>query len=306
LKNIWYKIDVDATDEFRTVHKAIGWLPISVLPLTAVACRDSLPPWVFMWILSSAIYFSLKWLTWWTARLRIAHPPWRSVAYLLAWPGMDADAFLDSRLRVPPPAPTTWLRATFKTILGAILLWAVARSIPQGQPLLRGWVGMLGLILLLHFGTFQIVALLWQSLGVRAEPIMSAPLRSTSLGEFWGKRWNLGFRQLAHELIFRPLYRRLGPDTAAFSVFVVSGLIHDLVISLPARGGYGLPTLYFLLQGAGVTVERSQFGKRLGLGEGVRGWCFMAVFLTAPVFGLFHPWFVLRVILPFMRAIHAL
>jgi len=87
---------------------------------------------------------------------------------------------------------------------------------------------------------------------------------------------------------------------------MVSGLIHDLVISLPARGGYGLPALYFLLQGAGVTVEHTRLGKRLGLGLGSRGWCFMMMFLVLPVFGLFHPWFVLRVILPFMRAIHAL
>src|SRR5258707_5620909 len=40
-----------------------------------------------MWILSIAIYLSLKWLTWWRARSRIAHAAWRSVAYLLAWPG---------------------------------------------------------------------------------------------------------------------------------------------------------------------------------------------------------------------------
>ena len=165
---------------------------------------------------------------------------------------------------------------------------------------------MVGLILLLHFGTLQMIALLWQSLGVKAEPIMSAPLRSTSLAEFWGKRWNLGFRQLSHELIFRPLHRRIGADAAGFLVFAVSGLIHDLVISLPARGGYGLPTLYFLLQGTGMSIERSRFGRRLGLGQGVLGWGFMMVFLAAPVFWLFHPWFVLRVILPFMRAIHAL
>ncbi|HKW15869.1 MAG TPA: MBOAT family protein, partial [Terriglobales bacterium] len=246
------------------------------------------------------------WLTWWRTRSRVEPPAWRSVAYLLAWPGMDADAFLDTTKRVPPPAPSAWLWATLEAIFGANLLWVVARSIPQVQPLLRGWTGMVGLILLLHFGTFQIVALLWQSLGVKTEPIMSEPLRSTSLGEFWGKRWNLGFRQLAHELIFRPLYRRLGAGTAGFFAFVVSGLVHDLVISLPARGGYGLPTLYFLLQGTGVMIERSRLGKRFGLGQGVRGWCFMAVFLTVPVFGLFHPWFVLRVILPFMRAIHAL
>ncbi len=284
----------------------IGWLPISVLPLTAVACRNLLPAWVFMWILSFVIYLSLKWLTWWRARTRVARSAWRSAAYLFAWPGMDAEAFLDASQRVPPPAPATWLWAIFETILGTILFWVVTRSIPQGEPLLRGWVAMLGLILLLHFGTFQIVALLWQSVGVKAEPIMSAPLRSTSLGEFWGKRWNLGFRQLAHELIFRRLHRILGAEAAGFLVFVASGLLHDLVISLPARGGYGLPTLYFLLQGTGMTIEHSRFGKRLGLGQGVRGWCFMIMFLTVPIFWLFHPWFVMRVILPFMQAIHAL
>jgi Membrane bound O-acyl transferase family len=290
----------------QTVRKVSGWLPISVLPLAAVACRDLLRPWVFMWTLSFAIYLSLKWLTFCGERSQVVHPAWRSVAYLLAWPGMDAGTFLDVRQRVSPPAPTAWLRATFETILGAMLLWVIARSTPQGRPLLRGWIGMFGLILLLHFGTFHIVSLLWQTLGVNAQPIMSAPFRSTSLGEFWGKRWNLGFRRLGHELIFRRLYRRLGPDAAGFLVFVLSGLIHDLVISLPARGGYGLPTLYFLLQGAGVTVERSQIGRRFGLGQGVRGWCFMMVFLSIPLFGLFHPWFVLRVILPFMQAIHAL
>jgi alginate O-acetyltransferase complex protein AlgI len=297
---------VDASENFQPAYKVRGWLPILVLPLTAVACRNLLPPWVFMWILSLAIYLSLKWLTWSRARSRVSHAAWRSVAYLLAWPGMDADAFLDASQHVSPPAARAWLWATFESILGATLFWVVARSIPLGQPLLRGWVGMVGLILILHFGSFQIVALLWQTLGVKAEPIMSAPLHSTSLTEFWGKRWNLGFRQLAHELIFRPLYRTLGAGTAGFFVFVVSGLIHDFVISLPARGGYGLPTLYFLLQGAGVAVERSRFGGRFGLGHGARGWCFMMLFLAVPVFGLFHPWFVLRVILPFMRAIHAL
>jgi alginate O-acetyltransferase complex protein AlgI len=293
---------IDVTEGLRW----IGWLPISVLPLTAVACRNVLPAWVFMWILSFAIYVSLKWLTWWRARSRIAHSSWRSVTYLLAWPGMEAEAFLDASQPVPLPAPATWISAIIETILGAVLLWVVARSIPQEEPLLRGWVAMLGLILLLHFGTFQIVALLWQSLGVKANAIMSAPLRSTSLGEFWGRRWNLGFRQLSHELIFRPLHRRLGVDAVGFVAFAVSGLIHDLVISLPARSGYGLPTIYFLLQGTGMTIEHSRFGKRFELGHGVRGWFFTAVFVAGPAFWLFHPWFVLRVILLFMQAIHAL
>lgn len=78
----------------------VGWLPILVLPLAAILCRNRLLPWVFMWAVSFAIFFSLKWLTWWKARTRISHPAWRSIAFLLAWPGMDADSFLDARQRV--------------------------------------------------------------------------------------------------------------------------------------------------------------------------------------------------------------
>jgi hypothetical protein len=68
----------------------IGWPPISILPLIAIASRNLLPAWAFMWILSFAIFVGLKWLSWWKARTRIAHTAWRSTAYLLAWPGMNA------------------------------------------------------------------------------------------------------------------------------------------------------------------------------------------------------------------------
>jgi hypothetical protein len=182
----------------------------------------------------------------------------------------------------------------------------IARMVPERADLLRGWVGMLGLILLLHFGGFQLLSLFWRSVGVDAKPIMSAPLRSTSLGEFWGQRWNLGFSQLAHNLIVRPLHRACGAKVTGFFIFVVSGLIHDLVISLPAGGSYGLPTMYFVIQGAGVMVERSSLGKQLGLRQNIRGWLFMAVFTAGPAFWLFHPRFIRHVILPFMQAIGAL
>jgi hypothetical protein len=89
--------------------QAGGWLPLLVLPTAAIACGQMLSPWAFMWALSFALYFSLKWLTWWQARFLIVHPAWRSVAYLLAWPGMDADAFLNATQNVPSPSPSQWL-----------------------------------------------------------------------------------------------------------------------------------------------------------------------------------------------------
>jgi len=219
---------------------------------------------------------------------------------------MDAEAFLDQNLRATGPTWQDWCGALLKTAAGITLIWIIARHVPAREPLIRGWVGMLGLILLLHFGSFEGAALFWRSFGVDATPIMSTPLRSTSLGEFWGSRWNLGFRQLSHDLIFRPLQRSYGVGVASFLVFVVSGLIHDFVISLPARGGYGLPTTYFMLQGLGVRMEHSAFGKHFGLRKGLRGWLFTAAFAAGPVFWLFHRLFILRVILPFMEAIHAL
>lgn len=288
------------------IYAACGWIPILILPLAVVIFLRWLQPWEFMWLLAFAIYFGFKWLTWWIARIRIPHKVWRSIAYLFASPGMDADSSLNSGLRVQRPAAKCWWSAGLKTTIGAVLLWLLAGLVPPDHPLVRGWVGMAGLILLLHFGSFQIITLAWQSCGIAAEPIMRDPLRSTSLEEFWGKRWNLGFRRLAHKFVFVPLARTIGASAAGFVVFAISGGIHDLVISLPARGGYGLPTLYFLLQAAGTAIERSYVGRKLGLGRGARGWFFMLLFLLAPVFGLFHPWFVTRVILPFMRAVHAL
>lgn len=283
-----------------------GWIPVIALPAAVLACRDLLNPWVFMWCLAFAIFAGLKWLTWWKARGRMPHSTWRSVAYLLAWPGMDAEAFLNPG--APPKMPTrrAWTWALLKTASGVCLIWIVARLVPAQRPLVRGWVGMLGLILLLHFGSFEIIALFWQSRRVNAKPIMSAPLRATSLAEFWGKRWNLGFRQVSHDVIFRPLRKRLSADAASLVVFAASGLIHELVISVPARGGYGLPTAYFLQQGLGVALERSWLGQRLGLRKGPRGWLFTVAFTAGPICLLFHRPFVLRVILPFLEAVRAI
>jgi hypothetical protein len=259
-----------------------------------------------MWALSFAIFLGLKWQTWWSARNQVPHSAGRSLAYLAAWPGMDAEAFLDSRLVVAAPQLKEWLWAAVKTAFGIVLLWEIARRVPEQQGLVRGWIGLFGLIFLLHFGSFHLIALFWQACGVAAQPIMSKPILSKTLSEFWGKRWNLGFRQLAYDLIFRPLYKRIGVAASSLLVFLASGLIHDLVISLPARGGYGLPTGYFLLQGLGVTLERSAFGKSVGLQKGLAGWLFMFTVAAAPAFWLFHPPFVLRVIIPFMLAIRAL
>lgn len=260
-----------------------------------------------MGALAFAIYFGFKWLTWWQARAAGARASTsRSLGYILAWPGMDAQTFLTVKARPCEPRAIDWTFAIFKTVFGAVILWGIAKKVPPEQTLLAGWIGMFGLGFLFFFGMFHVLALLWQRAGVDARPIMHAPVLAQSPSNFWGARWNLAFRKLSYDFVFRPLRRRMGIGAATLATFLVSGLIHELVISLPAGGGYGLPTMYFMVQGLGVIIERSPLGKRLALDHGPSGWLFTLLLTTGLVFWLFHPPFVTHVVIPFLHAIRAL
>ena len=281
-----------------------GWLPLLGLPLAVLATLHAAEAWVFMWALSASIFAGFKWLTWW--RARASRRGWRSLAYLLLWPGMDAATFLNPAARPATPAVREWVAAALKTLSGAALFWGLARLAAPSSRLAAGWIGMFGLILLLHFGSFNLASLGWRVIGVQARPIMDAPFRAVSLSELWARRWNLAFHVLARDLVVGVARNRFGAAGATLLAFAASGLLHDLVISVPARGGYGLPTAYFLLQGIGLLLERSALGARLGLRGGLWGRVYVLVVAAAPAFWLFHPPFVLRVIVPFMHALGAL
>jgi len=281
-------------------------LPLVILPVVALAFAGSLPRWGVMWAVAFALYAGCKWLTYCDARVRGAAPGrLRALGYLLAWPGMDATSFLGGTDRVAPPRAVEWTAAGLKTLLGVTLIWSVARTAVPVHPLLAGWIGMVGVIFVLHFGTFHLLSLGWRTFDVDAMPVMQNPLRSSSLAEFWGRRWNTAFHQLASRFTFQPLRPLVGPAGATLLVFLFSGLIHELVISVPAEGGYGLPTGYFLLQGVGVAGERTRLGRRVGLGHGWRGRLFTVVVAAAPAFWVFPPPFVRHVVLPMLAVIGA-
>jgi alginate O-acetyltransferase complex protein AlgI len=229
----------------------------------------------------------------------------RSLGYFLGWVGLDARRFLDESVKPSRPAAGAWAWAMFNSLSGAALLWGAAGS-ASAQPRLAGWIGLAGMGLLLHFGFFNLLALAWQRAGVNAAQIMNAPVLATSVAEFWSRRWNMAFRDLAHRFVFRPLCPRSGVAAATFAVFLVSGLLHELVVSLPAGGGYGLPSAYFVSQWVALRVERSRAGKDLGLGGGWRGWLFMMAATAGPAFYLFHPPFIRRVVVPFLQVLGAL
>jgi hypothetical protein len=259
-----------------------------------------------MWTLAASIFFACKILTRNSVDTR-AVPAWRQWTYVLAWPGMNAARFfgIDSGTHVDPPTVLEWGRAVANVVAGVLVFWTAQYWAPNSTPLLLGWAGMIGVVLMLHFGFFHLLSCFWRSRGIDAPPLMNRPTQSTSVVEFWGRRWNTAFRDLTYQFLFRPLRPRVGAVAALIIGFLLSGIIHDVVISLPAEGGYGGPTLVFLIQAAAILFERSSPGRVLGLARGWRGWLFVALVLLLPVRLLFHDHFVMRIMLPFMQALGA-
>jgi hypothetical protein len=288
----------------------IDYLPIVALPAAAWGSASFVPAWLAMWCMAFAVYFGLKWLVWRRTSPQLAHrTPGRFAAWFFLWPGMNPAPFF-AATPLPPAERTAtrreWFVATAKTAAGLAMIgligpWAFPYERLADYPLVAGWIGMIGLILLLHSGTFHLAALAWRRAGVAVEPLMDNPLAAASLAEFWGRRWNRAFRDLVDTLIFRPLVRSHGPRNTSWYVFLFSGLAHDLVITVPAGGGYGLPTLYFLLQAAVLDLTRSRLGKTWNLRQGLRARLIAIVTLVAPL-GLLAPRpFVENCILPLMR-----
>lgn len=250
-----------------------------------------------MWLLAGGLFATLKILSLAASRVRSSRT--RRLFYVFTWPGMDADAFLDPhRKPARPPSRSEWLFAVSKLMLGVALVAGVPRVLHDSTGIVAGWLGMIGIIFTLHFGLFHLISCAFRANGIDAVPIMDWPIAARSLADFWGRRWNRAFRDLTHKFLFQPLARRLGARGGLAVGFLASGLIHELAITVPAGGGYGGPTVYFLLQGAGLALERCI--------KALRGRVFTFVVLIAPATLLFPQVFLDRIVLPFLLALHSL
>jgi predicted DCC family thiol-disulfide oxidoreductase YuxK len=274
-----------------TVRRWRHWY-LLFLPLCVPLLLRDVAPWIFMWAMAGALWLALKLFTLFDLPRR---PFARSLAYLLAWPGMDAPEFLGKDAVARPPL-RKWFSAALNIAAGAGLIYGLAPVAHDYSALLAGWLGMAGIVLVLHFGIFKSLGLLWRRVGIPATPLMDAPFRSRSLSEFWGRRWNTAFSIPARRYLMEPIARKFGTAAGLLAVFLVSGFMHELVISVPAKAGYGLPTLYFVLQAAALVRER-----RHGANRWVTVLC-----VAAPAWILFHPPFVQNVSIPFLNAIGAL
>lgn len=142
-------------------------------------------------------------------------------------------------------------------ILLLILTWRYSgKEIPDGAEYYAASIVLLvALSQILHFGWLNINIFTFQCMGFKSYSLFRSPLLAKSLQDFWGRRWNIPFIEMTSVAFFRPLIGSVSPRMAMFFVFIFSGFLHEIALSLPINNGYGYPMLYFVLQGCVTAFE---------------------------------------------------
>jgi alginate O-acetyltransferase complex protein AlgI len=177
--------------------------------------------------------------------------------YLTIWPGVRLEPFVTTR-----PATPTKDAAERLVIRGALVAgtgvagWVVLdHTASHLPPYLVGWLGLAVLLTTFHLGLSDVVSGALQKHGYPVRRLFKDPLASRSLREFWGSRWNLAFVEM-NQVIVLPWLRPRLKRAAYPAAFVLSGVLHELAISLPVHSGFGLPTAYFCLHAVATAAER--------------------------------------------------
>lgn len=101
-------------------------------------------------------------------------------------------------------------------------------------------------------------------LGAELEPQFNEPYLSTSLQDFWGRRWNLMVTRILRPTVYLPALdwsarivgRKWAPLPAVVSTFAVSGFMHELIFYYFGRVTPTWEiTCFFLLHGSCLAAE---------------------------------------------------
>ena len=216
--------------------------------------------------------------------------------FLFAWPGVIPDYFRERR-----PAESVdsvrFLAAWARMALGAASIVMLAIYAPHLSGGLLGFAGIAALLMTIHLGIGDLLPWLLRWAGFAVPPLFDRPWAARSLGDFWGRRWNLAFVDMNRRLLLRPMYGLFGRRGSRLVLFALSGVLHELALSFPAGGGWGQPLGYFLLQSVLVAAE-----ERFRIAN--RGWT--AFWVIAPAPWLFHEPFRRTMIVPFYYWLHGL
>jgi hypothetical protein len=285
----------------------LAWLCGGTAVAAWCSTRGQMANWAWMWGLVAVLLAAHKGLALASASGLARLSRWRLLGFVMAWPGLNLSPFLRSARaepcavrRLEPWRLAVW--AVVNMTVGVGLLWGPAWYGGPALPVAaHTWRGLIGMSLIAHFGLFQLLTACWRAAGVDVPKMWDFPLLAASLADFWSRAWNRAFHEWVRDQVCRPVRDHASPTAALAAGFLYSGLVHELVLSLPAGGGYGLPTAYFVLQGLGIWLQRRvAWLSRPGVS---RAWTLVVV--AGPLGLAFHEPFRNQVVLPLMAAIGA-
>ena len=237
------------------VHRIIPWCGVLIsFSLTHFILEDA-ATFIRMIGLCTVLLAGMKWIVY---REWVATPgkkrelSWcRWLMFSCAWFGMEPQYFAGNRRQCE------WrnhvYRASGYIIVGGVLWYMMYRLKVDTLVLL-----FIPMSMVFHFGVLRLLVAFWRMLGFPVRVLFRNPLETRGFRDFWGARWNIAYSQMMARTVKQPLVPIIGEKWSMFMVFVVSGLLHEFAITLPVEAGYGLPTLFFIVQGVFTVLEKKE------------------------------------------------
>jgi len=185
------------------------------------------------------------------------HSPMAALLFFFAWPGVSLDGFT-TRHSVPPPETGDRFLESWLCFIAGIGLLIATSLIGGGNSTALNYLGLLAILLIIHLGLVEVLADSIRLLGFSPPSLFDRPFLASSLRDFWSLRWNRAFVDMNKIFLLHPLRGKVPGSLLLFSIFAISGLLHELGISYSDHISWGQPLLYFVWQGIGMEVEKRQ------------------------------------------------
>ncbi|HVI03721.1 MAG TPA: MBOAT family protein [Enhygromyxa sp.] len=182
-------------------------------------------------------------------------------------------------------AEAKWL-AIHAGVVGVAMFGVVALA-PELDGI-AGWLLRWGFGVCFCYAAVETVhSLLWLAYrlgGIAVPRINDAPIRSTTLAEFWGRRWNRVVAGWLRDYLFLPFARRRKSTLGVCAAFAGSTIIHFWIAWVPLDISMGLMMgSFFVVHGIALLLERRLAVERWPR-SWQRGWTAAWLLLSSPLF----------------------